>query len=106
MVSTPPNPQTPAGRTVLVTGAGGRLGGRLAALLGSRFRAVAGIHRAPAPPGIPFQPLELLDLRSVETALEATGARAVVHCAALADADACERDRNAAHRLNVTASEA
>lgn len=90
---------------MLVTGAGGRLGGRLAALLGSRFRTVAGVHRAPAPRGVPVHPLDLLDEGSVEAALDATGARAVVHCAALADADACERDPDAARRLNVTACE-
>src|SRR5215510_10028695 len=105
MVSTPGPAPAGSGRTVLVTGAGGRLGGRLAVLLGSRFRAVGGVHRAAAPPGVPSHPLELLDPRSVEAALEATGTRAVVHCAAMADADACERDRNAAHRLNVAACE-
>lgn len=103
----PATPAAPLGATgpLLVTGAGGRLGGRLAVLLASRFRTVAGVRRTPAPSGIATHPLELLDPRSVEAALEATGARAVVHCAALADADACERDRNAAYRLNVTASE-
>ncbi len=89
--------------SVLVTGAGGRLGGRLAVLLGSRFRTVAGVHRAASPPGVPTHRLDLTDPGSLEAALEATGARAVVHCAALADADACERDPEAAHRVNVEA---
>jgi dTDP-4-dehydrorhamnose reductase len=74
-------------------------------LLGARFRPVAGIHRAAPPTGVRVQPLDLLDPRSVEEALAATGARAVVHCAALADADACQRDPHAARRLNVTACE-
>jgi dTDP-4-dehydrorhamnose reductase len=77
----------------------------LAALLASRYRTVAGVHRTPAPPGLATQPLDLSDARSVEAALDATGALAVVHCAALADADACERDPDAARRLNVTACE-
>jgi dTDP-4-dehydrorhamnose reductase len=103
--ASPPPSDGPGSRTVLVTGAGGRLGGRLAVLLGSRFRVVAGVHRAPTPRTVPTQALDLSDARSVADALAATGARAVVHCAALADADACERDPDAARRLNVTASE-
>ena len=101
----PPQPGASGSRTVLVTGAGGRLGGRLAALLASRFRVVAGVHVAPAPVGVTTQSLDLTDARSVEGAMAATGARAVVHCAALADADACERDPDAARRLNVIACE-
>jgi dTDP-4-dehydrorhamnose reductase len=100
-----PAPLTPPGLAVLTTGAGGRLGGRLAVLLASRFRTVAGVHRAAAPKGVPTLPLDLTDERSLEAALDASGARAVVHCAALADADACERDPDAARRLNVTACE-
>jgi dTDP-4-dehydrorhamnose reductase len=91
--------------TVLVTGAGGRLGGRLAVLLASRFRTVAGVRRAPAPHAVPTLALDLSRPGSIEDALEAIGARAVVHCAALADADACQRDPDAARRANVTACE-
>jgi dTDP-4-dehydrorhamnose reductase len=97
--------QAPSRGPVLVTGAGGRLGGRLATLLSPRFRVVAGVRSAGAPSGLATQAIDLTDPRSVEAALDATAARAVVHCAALADADACERDPDAARRANVSASE-
>jgi dTDP-4-dehydrorhamnose reductase len=80
-----------AGARVLVTGAGGRLGGRLAALLASRFRVAAGLRTSPGPAGLHPITLDVTDPGSVDTALSATRCAAVVHCAALADADACER---------------
>jgi dTDP-4-dehydrorhamnose reductase len=89
-----------AGARVLVTGAGGRLGGRLAALLASRFRVTAGVRTSPGPAGLPALALDVADPASVATALSATRWAAVLHCAALADADACERDPDAAERLN------
>jgi dTDP-4-dehydrorhamnose reductase len=89
-----------AGARVLVTGAGGRLGGRLAALLASRFRVAAGLRTSPGPAGLHPITLDVTDPGSVDTALSATRCAAVVHCAALADADACERDPEAAARLN------
>lgn len=91
---------TAAGARVLVTGAGGRLGGRLAALLASRFRVAAGVRSSPAPAGLATTVLDVADPASVEKALSTTRSAAVVHCAALADADACERDPRAAARVN------
>lgn len=104
-------PHSPAGSPstrgpVLVTGAGGKLGGRLAVLLAPRFRVVGGIRRAAPPAGVATQALDVTDPRSIEAALDATRARAVVHCAALADMDACERDPDLARRSNVDACEA
>lgn len=91
---------------VLVTGAGGRLGGRLAALLSPRFRVVGGVRTALPPSSVATHAMDAADGPSIEAALEATRAQAVVHCAALADADACERDPDAAYRSNVSACEA
>jgi dTDP-4-dehydrorhamnose reductase len=95
-----------AGARVLVTGAGGRLGGRLAELLAPRFRVTAGMRTAAPPPGLPGVALDVCDPVAVDAALTSTRASAVVHCAALADADACERDPDAALRLNDTACRA
>ncbi|MET0555622.1 MAG: SDR family oxidoreductase [Vicinamibacteria bacterium] len=89
-----------AGARVLVTGAGGRLGGRLAELLAPRFRVTAGIRASAAPGGLPAIALDASDAGSVAAALAATRCTSVVHCAAMADADACERDPDAAARLN------
>ena len=102
----PPAGQAPTRGPVLVTGAGGKLGGRLAVLLSPRYRVVGGVRQAAPPAGIPTQPLDVTNPRSIEAALDSTRARAVVHCAALADVDACERDPDAAQRANVGACEA
>jgi dTDP-4-dehydrorhamnose reductase len=91
---------------VLVTGAGGLVGGELAVRLAAGHAVVAAEHATPAPPGLTRIPLDLEDRASIERALAAARPDAVVHCAALADADACERDPGRARRLNVDASAA
>lgn len=88
---------------MLVTGAGGRLGGRLAELLAPRFRVTAGVRASRPPAGLPAAPIDVADPASVARVLGETRCAAVVHCAALADADACEREPAAAARLNETA---
>ena len=90
---------------VLVTGAAGLLGGRLARLLGaSGHEVIAGRHLSPPPAGCPEVPLDLLEEVSIERALEAAQPGAVLHCAALADADRCEAEPGLAQRLNTDAA--
>ena len=89
---------------VLVTGAGGLLGGRLTALLAGRHSVVAGGHRGATPDGLETIALDLLSPDSVEAALDGTAPDAVLHAAALADPDRCEREPEAAAALNVGAS--
>jgi dTDP-4-dehydrorhamnose reductase len=89
---------------VLVTGASGLLGGRLAWLLAPRFDVVAARHRAPVPAGLPTVDLDLFSAVSVARATEATRADAVVHAAALADVDRCEEEPERARALNVDAA--
>src|SRR5262245_29817646 len=91
---------------VLVTGAGGLLGGRLAELLAEDLDVVAAVHAAPAPAGLPVATLDLLDARSIEAAFETARPQAVLHSAALADADRCEREPALATRLNTDAAAA
>ena len=86
---------------VLVTGAGGLLGGRLAALLAEDMDVVAAVHASPAPPELETVALDLLDAGSIEAALDAVKPRAVLHSAALADADRCEREPDLARRINT-----
>jgi dTDP-4-dehydrorhamnose reductase len=90
---------------VLVTGGGGLIGGRLVRLLeGQRFRVSAGHHIAPPPTGISTVPLDLLSQYSVESALDAARADAVVHCASFVGADECERRPLEAHEMNARAA--
>jgi dTDP-4-dehydrorhamnose reductase len=90
---------------VLVTGAGGLLGGRLAPLLlADGFSVVGARHAAPPPEGVPDTPLDLLDPRSLERALDATDVEAVVHSAVL-QSEACEARPHDAAALNHRATE-
>jgi len=86
---------------VVVTGAGGLLGGRLAELLAHTFDVLAWVRSSSPPAGLPSMRLDLSDEGRTETALREARAEAVVHCAAFADADRCEHQPDEARRANV-----
>lgn len=88
---------------MLVTGAGGVLGGRLAALLARDLDVVAAVHHAPVPEGLARVPLDLLEPATYAIALELARPEAVVHAAALANPDAAEADPDRATRVNAKA---
>jgi dTDP-4-dehydrorhamnose reductase len=89
---------------VLITGSAGLLGGRLALILRDRVDVVGSRHAQPSPQGVGDVHLDLDDEPSIRAAVEASRPDAVIHCAALADADACERDPEKAYRVNVIAT--
>jgi len=90
---------------VLVTGAGGLIGGRLANLLADNgFAVVAGRHESPPPGALPTVPLDLFSTSSIESALEAARPDAVVHSAAYSTAEACERHPQEAREVNARAA--
>ncbi len=89
---------------VLVTGASGLLGGRLALLLSRSHEVVGSHHRAAVYPGLPAVAMDLLSAASVAGALAEMRPDAVVHAAALADPDLCEREPARAAALNVEAT--
>ncbi|HLA78185.1 MAG TPA: SDR family oxidoreductase, partial [Vicinamibacteria bacterium] len=89
----------------LITGASGLLGGRLASLLASGgLGVVAARHRAAPPGALPSVPLDLTDAGSLAAILDRARPQAVLHCAAQADPDRCEREPALAQVLNVDAS--
>lgn len=88
-------------RRVLVTGAAGLLGGRVAALVARRFDVVAARHRAAPPAGLAEVELDLLDPASLARALERSRSDAVVHCAAQSNPDRSEAEPEPARRLNA-----
>jgi len=90
---------------VLVTGAGGLVGGRLATLLGRHHHVTSARHLTPGPAGLPEVPFDLQSQPSIEAAVEHARPDAVVHSAALANADVCEAQPALAERLNVRGSE-
>jgi dTDP-4-dehydrorhamnose reductase len=91
---------------VLVTGAGGVLGGRLALLLYARRYAVIAAWRASAAPSsLERVEVDLLEPAAAARLLERARPEAVVHAAALVEPDVCERQPGRAFAVNVEASE-
>jgi len=92
---------------VAITGANGLLGGAAVALLSGRHE-VLGVGRGPCRlpgGGFAWADADLGDGRSVEAALVAFRAEAVLHAGALTDVDACEREPERAWRVNVGGTE-
>ena len=87
---------------VLVTGAGGLLGGRLAELLHGRGLEVLAAHRGSIPPPGPRPVLvELTDEAALARLLDASQPDAVVHAAVLGRTDLCEERPDEAERVNA-----
>jgi dTDP-4-dehydrorhamnose reductase len=90
---------------VLVTGASGLVGGRVATLLTRHgFQVVAGQHLSKPPPGLDCVPLDLSSVTSMADALDSGRVDAVLHSATFGNAEECERRPAAAQALNVMAT--
>lgn len=89
--------------TLLLTGATGFIGRRLAADLADAW-AVVGASRAPEGPGAAV--LDLADPASIARVFDTVRPAVVVHCGAVADPDEAERDPGRARKLNVDATRA
>jgi dTDP-4-dehydrorhamnose reductase len=93
----------PLGTRIAVTGGNGLLGSEVLRRLEGAHQLLA-MGRGPSrrPPGrYRWQPADLGDGRSVGEALRAFRPELIVHCGAMTDVDGCERDPQAAHRVNV-----
>lgn len=89
---------------LLVTGASGLLGGRLAELLQRQIPDLVGaVRSAEPPPGVHSARLDLLEEGALARLLDRLRPQAVVHAAALARVDLCERDPRAAETANAEA---
>jgi len=86
---------------ILITGASGLLGLNLA-LYASRSHDIIGVGRNTLA-SVPFQVIkaDLLDPQAVGRVLNESKPEAVIHCAALANVDACESDPDLARRMNA-----
>lgn len=92
---------------VAVTGANGLLGGDAVDLVADRHEVLA-LGRGPcrlAPGRYAWADADLGDGRSVEAALRDFRAQAVLHAGAMTDVDGCEREPEAAWRVNVGGTE-
>ena len=91
----------PPGVRILVTGASGLLGGRLATLLSDAGHDIVAVQRRSAPPpGLRSVAVELTELGAVKDLLEREQPEAVVHAAALASPQ-CEADPALAEAVNA-----
>jgi dTDP-4-dehydrorhamnose reductase len=87
---------------VLVTGAGGLLGGRLAACLHERGLDVVAVHRrAPAPDGPRAVATDLLADGALDRLLDAERPEGLVHAAVLGRADLCQDRPSDAQAANA-----
>lgn len=86
---------------VLVTGASGMLGGRLASLLAAEVEVVGVCHRHAAPSGIETVRADLSAEGALVALVRATRPDAVLHAAADASVESCEAAPEAAARINV-----
>jgi len=86
---------------ILVTGASGLLGLNLGLMLHASHQ-ITGVDRNKLS-GVPFELLraDLLDSGLEHRILEAVRPEAVIHCAALADLEACDKNPAGAQRLNA-----
>ena len=89
---------------ILITGAGGLLGGRLGTLLSGRHETTALVRARPGPEGVASITADLTDSAATEEALRTSGAETVIHCAALSDPEVCEREPERARLENETAT--
>ncbi len=89
---------------MLVTGASGLLGGRIAERLCEGFEVITACHEAPGDHGAGSVRLDLAAPGSVEAAFDQARPDAVVHSAALADVDRCEREPELARSVNLDGS--
>ncbi len=93
-------------KKILITGASGMLGTDLCAEFGKSFEIVATDIRPPVP-GISsaqYRAADLSDRSAVSTLFSEVKPSVVIHAAAMTNVDACEKDRDAAFRANVTAT--
>ena len=89
---------------ILITGVSGLLGINLAMELAQRHLVYGTVNQHKIDPtAVPFEVLQvdLLQSGAVEQTLEASRPDWVIHCAALANLDACERDPELAVKMNT-----
>lgn len=86
---------------ILITGSGGLLGGRLCEILAEAHEVIGLVRSRPAPPGITGLGADLRDAAATDARVREARPDLIVHCAALADVEACERDPLLAERENV-----
>lgn len=87
-------------RKILVIGAAGQIGSRAVMALEKRFETAPVVHNH-CPPGMDAARTDITDQAAVTRLLESTRPHAVINLAAVADANACQKDPALAAMVNV-----
>ena len=87
----------------LVTGAAGFVGRQIARDLAESGRVYSGYNRTRPDTGIPV-PMDISREDDIESAIRKARPDVIIHCAAVADVNLCERERDLATRINATAT--
>jgi len=95
-------------KTILVTGSNGLLGQKITSRLLSdkQFHLVAtakGMNRFPLKEGYTYAEMDILDPARVLSVIEQYKPDAIIHTAAMTNADTCETEKEQAYQLNVEA---
>ena len=89
-------------KRLLVTGGSGLVGGSVCALAAGSWQVHGTYHRnKPSLFGVDWRQLDITNASSVEALTEAVKPHVIIHTAAIADIDACEKDPETAWRSNV-----
>lgn len=91
-----------SGTRILITGASGLVGHNIAQGLKGLGELHATAHRTPvAIPDVIEHPMDLMKVETVSAVIHEVKPDIVIHCAALADVDECEKDWHVAYTMNV-----
>jgi len=88
----------------LVTGSAGFLGRQLVKDLAESSQVYSSYHKTRPDFGIPIS-MDLMHLEDIEKTIQSIKPDVIVHCAAMADVDLCEKEKDLATRINVKSTE-
>ncbi|HDQ44514.1 MAG TPA: SDR family oxidoreductase [bacterium] len=92
-------------RRLLITGAGGFVGGHVAVLARSEWRVFGSwLHRPFDIPGVEKIRLDLTDHRDLRDRIREISPESIIHCAAMSNIDTAQSDRITARRINTEAT--
>ena len=85
---------------IIVTGAGGNIGIHITRCLARDYHVIAAIHNH-KPSWLTGERLDITEISEVEAMVVRHSPVAVVHAAAIADANLCEQERDLARAINI-----
>ena len=92
-------------KRMMITGVSGLLGNNLASYFRDKYQIIGLYHSHRVQiEGIHAQRIDLLSKREIKEVLNEFNPEVILHCAALANIEACEKNRRMARALNISAT--